>query len=157
MPPVSGRPRRSAPKTTRRLAHPPAEARKGGCRIELPASLRVVVTEGRRELEVRGRVLATAPLDHVTLRERDEVVFRTHYAEAAGRDFRYGFCCTLVQPAADADNTWSFDIVAQQRDGTTERADFVVAYGAGMAQAEVRSGPTGSGIALNDPLPPAIM
>jgi len=119
--------------------------------------LRVVVTEGRRELEVRGRVLATAPLDHVTLRERDEVVFRTHYAEAAGRDFRYGFCCTLVQPAADADNTWSFDIVAQQRDGTTGRADFVVAYGAGMAQAEVRSGPTGSGIALNDPLPPAIM
>ena len=156
---VSGRPRRSeaAPKTTRRAVRPPAAAPQGQCRIELPASLRVIAAEGRRELEVRGRVLVTAPLDDLVLREQGEVVFRTQYAEPADGDFRYGFCCSLVRPAADTDESWAFDIIAQLRDGTTEQASFVLAQAAGAAEAKVNSGPTGSGVAVNDPLPPAIL
>ncbi len=117
----------------------------------------MVAIEGRRELQVSGRVLATAPLDHVVLRERGEVVFRTHYPAAADRNLRYGFCYTLTRPATDADDTWSFDIIAQQHDGTMEQASFVVAHATGAAEAEVRSGPTAAGIALDDPLPPAIV
>jgi len=159
MPRVSSKQRRPQvpSKTTRRATHPPAQAPKSPCHIELPASLRVIVTEGRRELEVRGRVLATAPLDHLTLRERDEVVFRTHFAEAASGKFRYSFCCTLARPASEDDDTWSFDIVAHLRDGTTEQASFVIAQPAGATEAKVSSGPTGSEIAVDDPLPPAIL
>ncbi len=159
MPRVSGRPRQSdsTVKAARRTASPPTAAPKGRCRIEIPTSLRVVAIEARRELQVSGRVLATAPVDLVVLRERDGVAFRTHYPATAGRNLRYGFCYTLSRPAADADDTWSFDIIAQQHDGTMEQASFVVAHAAGATEAEVRSGPTVAEIALNDPLPPAIV
>ena len=125
--------------------------------IEIPDTLGLVRIEGRQELQLRGRVVAAAPLAGISVLQHDAVIFRIRYDVArADNDHRRCFVCNLRRSAAQSGEPWQFEIVADHPDGRTERAAFVAGDGDGST-ARVLSGPTVPMVAADDPLPPIIL